>query len=980
MAAVDSLRSAERAFLEWGDECHLDRAVDLVQGPLREAPFAPATLLWLSLLRYDRNGDDRHLDTVVGACRADNWQNPVLADVYPAVLLRRWARNGEAGDLDHAIRLARATRAGEPSSIRDVPLWLTPAWRAIDLAHVYLERSRLHTTSDDLLAARGILRAAVRDARQPAIEALGLRHLAGCEQELYLRHGTRHLLDHAIRRLQHALAMIGKHSVLRPMLLTELGTALQDRFAADGHPGDIDDAVSLAEEALVAATSGASRPDLACHLVNLGTALSTRYELTGDPRDLNAAVRRYTAALDVLPPTSAYRAAFLERLALGLLMRWEHESGDAEDLDAAIGYCRVAVRDGAASPDVAVYACHMADALEHRWELHRDPADLHEAVRVFATVMSRQSGDGARGADLACNFAHTLLARYQAMGDPDDLNAAMATLSRLPARRFARCQRATVAALAARALSMRYQANGDPDDLATAITAARRGLAGVDVMSMTYNSRTARLAHLLYLRYARKGRGRDLAEAIRLLHDKTTDVARRDLTADQLSQLSGYLAERYVRDGNPADRDEAILLSRRARASDRRDEEPSLDSTLAVVLHERFNTEGWLDDLDEAIVRHRRALARQVPTSIVYPVILNNLGIALQDCYLYLRDHSLLDEAIELHERAVTLCAPGSPDHAGYLGTLAAAVQLRYERDHRTADLDRVISLGEQALADLEPGAPERATLLSSLAAARHLRARDTSESVDFDSAISTYQAALRKTRNKSPMRPSILASYARVLGDHPSGHHPKVLHAFRQALAASARVPAVRLNVASLMGEWALHSGRWPEAAEAYNAAAEARHTLFGVQLSHAHRNIWLARSEDIAAAEAFAWVRSGEPRSAVTALDNGRALALSDALDAHTVADRLRTERHDELARRYEQALDRVARLATAELVPWFLAGRPVSTLTTLLPLPGRAGLEVAVPAPPGAAHPRTARGDHPCVRHGDKRSEPHDPSATG
>ena len=44
--------------------------------------------------------------------------------------------------------------------------------------------------------------------------------------------------------------MLPPRSVLRPMLLTELGTALQDRFAEDQDPDDIDAAVSYAEQAL----------------------------------------------------------------------------------------------------------------------------------------------------------------------------------------------------------------------------------------------------------------------------------------------------------------------------------------------------------------------------------------------------------------------------------------------------------------------------------------------------------------------------------------------------------------------------------------------------------------------------------------------------------------------------------------------------------------------------------------------------------
>lgn len=883
MAAIDDLRAAEHAFLLTGDERHLDRAEMTLEAGLSRASFAPATRLWLWLQRYDRAGDDRYLDAAVDACRAGSWRDPSLAEVMVAVLLRRWARDGDAADLHHAIGIpCTADLAGPgPASRQDVPLWLAPAWRAADLGCAYLERSRLSTAAaeDDLCTARDTLRGAVRGAAEPAIRALAERHLAACEEEL--------------------------------------GTALQDRFAQDEDPGDINRAVALASEAVAEATaSGASRPDLACHLVNLGTALNTRYEQTGDPEDLACALRHWARALGAVPPTSAYRPAFLDRLALGMAMKWEYEGGDEEDLEAAIGYGRAAARDGAATPDAAVYACHLADALEHRWELHRDPADLDEAVRVFAAAMRSLPGDAASAADLACNLAHTLLARYQAMGAPDDLNDALAALSQVPAAGLHRSQRAAVAAVTARALSMRYEAAGDPADLAAAIAAARRGLAGADAMSTTRNARIARLAHLLYLRYARRGRRRDLDEAIALLRGtaEATDGSR-GLSPDELSQLSGYLASRYDHDGEPTDRDAAIKFSRRARESDRRDEEPSVDATLAAVLHDRFSAEGGLSDLDEAISRYREALARQVPTAPVYPAILSNLGLALQDCYLYRDDDAALDEAIALHERAVAACPPGSPDRAGYLGTLAAAVQLRFERGHQATDLRQVISIYGQALGCLDPRAPERARLLASLAATRHLHARDTADPAGFDSAIGAYQAALRRMRANSPAHPPVLGGYARALGDHPAGRSPAVvLRAFRRALTESGQSPVVRLDVASSLGEWALRNRLWRQAADAYQAAAGARRMLFGTQLGRAHRNTWLAHGQDITAAEASAWAHCGQPRQAATAMDAGRALALSEALEAGAITMRLRALGRHELADRYERTALQFARVVAA------------------------------------------------------------------
>ncbi len=102
-------------------------------------------------------------------CGPLSWRSWPLA-TSAAVLLRRWARDGEP-DLDDAIRLTRAVGAGEPDGVngRDLRLWPTPAWRAIDLGYAYLERSRLQSTDDDLLAARVILRGAVGAAHQPRI-------------------------------------------------------------------------------------------------------------------------------------------------------------------------------------------------------------------------------------------------------------------------------------------------------------------------------------------------------------------------------------------------------------------------------------------------------------------------------------------------------------------------------------------------------------------------------------------------------------------------------------------------------------------------------------------------------------------------------------------------------------------------------------------------------------------------------------------
>jgi hypothetical protein len=915
LGIVDELRSVERAFLGTGDDWYLDRAAEMLEGDLREAPFAPATRVWLLLLRHDRSGDDRHLDAAVQECGPREWRDPDLALVAVPVLLRQWAREGDYADLDRAVALSCPSVA--PIG-RRLPLWQGRAWRAIDLAQVYLERHRLRGTEDDLGAAFDLLRGGLRAAREPSIRALGLRQLAACEHAAYLRHGTRRLLDRAIRRHERALAMITVSSVVRPMLLTELGRALQDRFAEDDDVVDINHAVALADEA---ATADAGRPDSACHLVNLGTALNTRYEHSGDPRDLDRALRCWAEALDALPPRSAYRPAFLDRLALGFDMRWEYEHGAVADLDAAIEHGQLAVREGAGTPDAAVYACHLAAPLMHRWEIRRDPDDLHEAVRIFVAAAESHERDGANSTDLAVNLAHILLGRYQALGGLADVDAALAVLGRLPVTGLGRSQRSTVSASVARALMFRYQATGVLDDLAAAITAARRGLTGVDRMSTMYNSRTARLARLLHLRYQRRGRSRDLEAAIRLLRavvDSAPTGAGREPSAAELNLLATLFAERCAGNGDPADREAALRLSRQARESGHGETDPVLDAMVASMLHDRFTVEGSFEELDEAVDQYRASVEQQVPTAPLYPTLLNDLGITLQDSYIHRGQDAELDEAIDAHERAVACCPPGSPDRPGYLSVLAVALQLRYERDDRAADLGRVIDLYDEALAALPAEAPERAAILTGLAAARHHHARRTRAPADFDAAIGTFRAALRRSRRNRLAHAVVLHGYAEVLADRsvlaPADRDgADVLRTFRHALAASVGAPVVRLDVAGALAEWALRVGRWRQAAEASQAAAATRRSLFGRQLEPAHRNSWLVRGEDLSVAGAFARVRCAEPNFAATALEAGRALGLAEVLDARTLADRLLGSSHRDLADRYEQAMNRVARAAT-------------------------------------------------------------------
>ena len=63
---VAAFRDAETAFLETGDEQHLDRLDALLAGELAGG-FAPTTRVWLLVLRHDCSGEDATLDAATDA-------------------------------------------------------------------------------------------------------------------------------------------------------------------------------------------------------------------------------------------------------------------------------------------------------------------------------------------------------------------------------------------------------------------------------------------------------------------------------------------------------------------------------------------------------------------------------------------------------------------------------------------------------------------------------------------------------------------------------------------------------------------------------------------------------------------------------------------------------------------------------------------------------------------------------------------------
>jgi tetratricopeptide (TPR) repeat protein len=782
--------------------------------------------------------------------------------------LRRYAQDGDPAHLTMAIRVGRRTGS------------------AADTAEAWLERYRLRGRTGDLDTAITIVQDALRRRPDPIGRAALLRQRAACHHERYVAGAGRPALRHARTDYEKALELLPGTATLRSLILNELGTVLQDQFDVTDDPADIDRAVDLGQQAVAADPDG---PDTAGHLVNLGTARFTRYEATSDSDDLDAALDCWNRAIGLLPQSSPFRAAFHDRLTIGHLARAQSSDDDTDDdLTAAVGHGRLAVRLRA----TAIHAGHLAEALIERWNTHRDRTDLDEAVTVCRGALTGRD----RSPDLLANYAHTLVDRYQETGDAADLDAAFDTL------RQVRHRPPSVRSAAARALTMRYLARGDVADLTRAVREARATVTATLPGDVTYASRTARLSQLLFMRYRRTGRHTDLDAAI--------DAMRTPQTSTQLNQLAGFLSERYERDGRTADRAAALDNARRAETLGA---EPTVTAGLASTVHDTFVATGRWDDLTASIAQHRAALAAAHPQAPTYYAMLGNLAMALQDRHAHDEQPATIDEAIELHERALAAAGPDSPERPGLLGALAGALKQRYEHTGTPADLQRAIVLGRQALDALHARSPERARLLAALAAALHLDDR-------FDQAADAYRRALRCVGRNGAVRAGMRHDYAVTLA---ALGRAAAEREFRTA-SAEATTPVARLDAAAGWGAWAARTGRWQQAATAFAAAGAAHWEILGAHQSHAHRSRWLDLRTEITVGEAYARLRSGEPGRAVAALDGGRALTMSEQLEARTTAARLRAAGHRDLADRYEQASRRYADLAESpQNTPGLTAG---------------------------------------------------------
>ncbi|WP_186319180.1 CHAT domain-containing protein [Streptomyces sp. SAJ15] len=522
------------------------------------------------------------------------------------------------------------------------------------------------------------------------------------------------------------------------------------------------------------------------------------------------------------------------------------------------------------------YLSNLGLALQLRFGRTGHGADLDAAITTGRDAVQAAPADHPNRAIPLSSLGDALRDRFGRTGDQADLDEAIDhyqdAVRSTPADHPGR---PTYLSNLGLALRERFWRTGDRADLDAAITTGREAVQATPADHPNRPAMLSNLAISLATRFEHGGDQADQDQAIdhiqAAVHTTPADHPDR---AGRLTNLANALQLRFERTGDRGDLDEAIDRHHdavRATPADHPDR-PAMLSNLGNTLQLRFRRTGDEADLDAAITTGRDAVRATPADHPSRPVYLSTLGLALADRFRRTGDEAGLDEAIDRHRDAVRATPADHPERRAMLSNLGNALQLRFQRTEDRADLDEAIDRHRDAVRGTPADHPQRAGRLSGLGNALHTRFQRTGHQADLDGAVSAYEEAWEVVSAAPSGR--IRAAWAAA----------GLLARFEARRAADAAEAAVRLL---------------PQVAVRQLERGDQQHALGS-----------FAGLAGDAAALALADPRGTRQERAVRALrllEAGRAVLLSQALDARSDLTDLRGQRPD-LAARFVHLRDRL------------------------------------------------------------------------
>ncbi|YCK38213.1 CHAT domain-containing protein [Actinomadura sp. ATCC 39365] len=344
---------------------------------------------------------------------------------------------------------------------------------------------------------------------------------------------------------------------------------------------------------------------------------------------------------------------------------------------------------------------------------------------------------------------------------------------------------------------------------------------------------------------------------------------------------------------------------------------PLIAGRLADMLGARFERSGEPDDLRAYLAAATEVLSGTPADAPEHPVALDRLRHAVSWTYEATGEPAVLDHLLDLTRRLVALDTPGTHG-ALALVQLGHALEERFERFDNPGDLEEAVDVARRAVGAMPEGDPDRHWAFALLAKVLLRRSWSAGIADDLDeaealirlaAAIAPQQARRQHEAFIDTLREARFR-LTRDLADLGAQHRGRWERsgdpaAFEGALETFAAIAgrldepiAERVLAWQEYGRLAVAGGAYERALGAFRAAIELVPLAMSDRLWHAR-----GRREDslteLAGDAAACALETGRPQEALTLLEQGRGLLLSQALDVQEDLRTLRA-RAPELAER--------------------------------------------------------------------------------
>jgi tetratricopeptide (TPR) repeat protein len=316
-------------------------------------------------------------EETVALTAADSPDRPARLANLGTGLAERYTRRGDPSDLDRAVDvIGQAVATVSPKTNTELADWLE------DLGLVLRDRYLRDGDLADLDLAAARLAAAIKITPADAAARPGqLDQYATTLRMRAMRRGDSAELRQAVE-LHREAARLAEAAPERCVVLNNLGGTLRVWAGAADDRQALGEAVQAYREAF----SCVEASERAGVLTNLGSALLDRYDRTGERGELDEAIEALTGSVSTTEPTSPELPARLNNLANGLRRRYARDNRAADAEEATAAYRR-GQRLGL---EVATEAAMRCGLNWGDWSVRRRVwAQAHEAYDMARTAADR---------------------------------------------------------------------------------------------------------------------------------------------------------------------------------------------------------------------------------------------------------------------------------------------------------------------------------------------------------------------------------------------------------------------------------------------------------------------------------------------------------------------------------------------------------------------------------------------------------------